>query len=688
MLSFIYRANQHFSEILRKNRKHDGIVNFIDEGCSKKQADDWQLLLNIRTVCPIIFTEIFTIAEGRLALQFLQNLNYSTIKEKIRSEMYSSNTPKFMYHHILFNAVWSEFLSPEDTEYEKPVPDVASIMLQIENIDDKVDSKEEKDRKQKKNDEILKEKEKKEQLQRELAETPLIDRMGFRLSRENAMIHLAELYGYGIEEVELMMNWQRIRRTPEGFIDTINRTLNFDGEQAYTKFVGIEMNHLTREVNLLLQTAVPTDPERPALFSSIDLLEIFGSKILGGFVSFDEMITPPNKVPDYHSLIIPFHPFFKVRFAGITKEGANKENICGTNYLMTLYHLDLLAKIFTTGQEVGANFPFPFLNTENNLLRTLSKELQETLKPIGPRKKARELRRLECIHRFWFSVEDVEQEVPQPTITSTIMYQNVSVVLKTMPMFRNENGDLEDAESEFDEDSPEAKFVKGFNQNIHLIEKEFPIIQRIKELAKISACISILLNNKDKLEKDFPSVKNLLSLKLPPTRPYSKCGQPGHACACCDWVPSVFHYMKVTDEQKLEYLFEKRFSRPYDTAITAEKLRRLGFHEQSEHSSQESTGTEQSSNGKSNQSQNGEGTPKPTLDIGKYDRLEEYRCYGGVIIQPIAKNITGIRSSPNTSCFNLKTMLDVTVVAAQFIPQFIPPVRLASMCHIFFLIQH
>lgn len=667
MLSFILRANQHFSEILRKNRKHDGIVNYIDEGCIKKQADDWQLLLNIRTICPITVTEIFTIAEGRLALPFLQSLCYSTIKEKIRSEMYSRNTPKFMYHHMLFNAVWSERLSPEDTEYEKPVPDIASLMLKIENIDEKIDSNEEKLRKQKKNADVLKEKEKIEQLQRELAEKSLVDRMGFRLSRQNSMIVLAELYGYGVEEVEIMMMWQRIRRTPEGFIDTANRTLNFDGEQAYTKFSGIQMNQSTKEVKLLLQPAVPSNPQSPALFSSIDLLEIFGNKIMGGFVSFDDIIIPPDsKVPDYLSLLIPYHPFFKVRYAGFTQEGADKATICGTNYLMTLYHLDLLAKIFTTGQEVGANFPFAFLNTENHLLRTLSKELQETLKPIGPRKKVRQLRRLEYIHRFWFSIDEVEQEVVQATTTpiSTIKFGNVSVVLKTMPMLRNENGDLVDNENEFDVDSPEAKFVQAFNQKIHLIEKEFPIIQRIKELAKISACIAILLNNKENLEKDFASFKNLMSLKLPLTRPYSKCGQPRQPCTCCDWVPSVFHLMKVTDEQKLEYLFEKRFSRPYDTAITAEKLRSIGFHEQSEQED-------------SSQLPKGAGTSKRTLDIGKYDRLEEYRCYGGVIIHPQPKTITGIQSPANISFVNLENVLNVTPTAAQFVPQN----RSASMCN-------
>lgn len=219
------------------------------------------------------------------------------------------------------------------------------------------------------------------------------------------MIVLAELYGYGIEEVEIMMNWKRIRRTAEGFIDTANRTLNFDGEQAYTKFLGIQLNPNSQTCILLMEPAVPGDPQKPALFSSVDLLEIFGNKILAGFVSFDEMILPPGTFPEYLRLLIPFHPFFKVRFAGIGPEGDSKERICGTNFLMTLYHLDLLAKIFTTGQEVGANFPFPFLETENNLLSTLSRELQEALKAIGPRKKARLLRPLECIHRFWFSLK-------------------------------------------------------------------------------------------------------------------------------------------------------------------------------------------------------------------------------------------------------------------------------------------
>lgn len=272
----------------------------------------------------------------------------------------------------------------------------------------------------------------------------------------------------------------------------------------------------------------------------------------------------------------------------------------------------------------------------------------------------------------------MEQEIVQPTQqnggTSTIMYRNVSLVLKTMPMIRNESGELVDAENEFDEDSPEVKFVRGFNEKMHSIEKEFPIIQRIKELAKISSCLSILLGNKDNLEKDIQTVKNLLSLQLPPTRPYSKCGPPGQPCKCCDWVPAVYHHMKVTDEQKLEYLFEKRFGRTVNPAISPEEqMRCLGFHEQAEHGGtsheNEGMGRQDSASGGSGQSQNEAGASKPKLDIGLYDRLEDYRCYGGVTFQPNSKSITGIPNPSNPKSYvNWSTVIDVGILAAQFIP--------------------
>lgn len=604
-LSLTFRANQHMSQALRKHQREFKLaetlrfgVNFIEDGKVGDVTARWQNALNWRMLCPIFNPEIFPVGDGAVALLSMRFLFQATLTEKVKAGIFSKNAPEYLYNQILFNEVWCERVNPEDTGYEggKHLPEVESV--------------------------------------------PLVERIGFRMSRNEAMQHLAEFNRFDMKQVEHMMSWHLIRRTRQGFIDTKNRSLDFTGEQmVFSRFLGVQVNPTKGTHQLLLERAVPGDAQKPALFSALDIMEIFGNQIEDAFLTFDEQVYCDEKLTkDYAKVLLPFHPFFKVRFGALAADGkVSKERICGTNFLMTLYHLDLLAKMFTTGQEIGAKFPFPIRDTTTHLLGNLSAELRQILKPIGHMKKAENLRQLEHTHRFWFNIEDVEQEIQQPGDGSIYFrYGETNLALKTMPMQRGEDGSLADAQNLFSEDSPESQFVAGFNSKLDQIEKYFPIIRRTKELAKISACLAILQRNKDTLAKNNRGFNDLINFKkMPKLRPYSMCTwNSSTPCACCDWVPAVFHKSEVTDEQKLEYLFKKKFS-SHNNAVKGEvPVAQLPGPEGKK--GPFPAGAKNKSDPKDKKSDD------PSVNMAEYDLLEKYRVYGGVRFTPSIRAVSGL----------------------------------------------
>lgn len=639
-------SNKYFQQILKQNRGKKGGTGFIDSSELKFEAGLWQMLLNLRMLCPVSLSHVYGIAEGRLALGSMLSLNHFLVSGKNAVGMFSDNAPEYLYRHAAFKAVWNEDIKPEDTGFEDLIPEPSEFNDYKEKIDEEKDSEEEKQRKRERNQELETEKLEAESILKELKNTPLVYREGFEATRGNCMQALADIWGFQIVDVERMMNWNCLRRTTDGFLDMSSRDLNFDDDvQTFSAFGGVRFDHKINKFYLLLERSRPGDPNRPALFSSVDLIEIFGTKVVFAELSFDDNLFPPDNVPVHNQSQLPFHPFFNVRYgaAAAGSEKATRELICGTNLLMTLYHLDLLLKMLTTGQEVSADFPFRFQSTKT-MLQGLSKELQQILKPIGERKPVGKLKEMETCHRFWFSVDDVEREIVQASKSngesSKILMGEATLVVKTMRMERNAQGELSDAEHLFDEHSAEGKFVKEFNENIKLIEKEFPILQRIKELAKISTCVSLLQDNKSTFEEHFYVFKKYMDIVLPDTRPYSKCGTYAGPCKCCNWVPAVYHKAQVTEQQKMDYVLERKMATTAAEVVLGTK--RLGTMNQRLLLGQNVGGN--NSAAKIWEETNG---GKSGINMESYNQRENFRVFGGVLFCARSKPVKNVQNLRN-----------------------------------------
>lgn len=638
-LSFLLRAHFHLNQAIRiynmQTSFSESLGKFFAKltfnsitglscGSNEKIADlvgDWQNLLNLRLLCPLSTTEIYAVGDGNLALCLGSRINNQVVLEKV-DKYIDENwgnveiAKRFSCDYHLFHELWRQRIEP-GLFYEK--------LLNFEEDENLLVSQ----------------------------------TKAFQITKDRLMQSAAKLYGYDLKEVENMMHWHRIRRTLDGFIDTSNRTLNFDGEKAYTQLNAVKLDLSSKEYSLLLQEEDGTK-NRPGLFGWTDIAEIFGNGICGSLLSF-EREDLESKMSASERIQLHFFPFFKVEFTGLGADGKmSKERICGTNFLMTLYHADLLAKILTTGQEVGANYPFPFKDTGTGLLQNLPKPLAKILQPIGPRKQADKLLQMEHIHRFWFHVKEVEQQVDTNSSNGevTIRFGNVVLELRVMRMV-TKNGKLVDAEHLLDPESPEVKFVKGFNENMEWIMEYFPILRRMKELAKISLCYQLLFATKENFKKIDPNFEKIFDkFSLPTWRPYSQCVQ-GEKCKCCDWVPAVFHEMTVTDEQKLNYLWRNMEKANKTNAICGDQTPMLtgtvegGAREGSSRPASSSCGSSRNSH---------QETPKkPKVNIKDYDLLEKYKVYGGVCFIPTSKTVSGMPQRYYSERADLKWKYGVTM---------------------------
>lgn len=165
-LSMIFRANHHLSQVIRtsENRMEATFpeLNFLSEDKIQMMAAHWQIVLNVRMLCPFSCSNIYTIQEGELALTSKQQVTSQLIFEKVEADGFTNLTPEYLYRQFLFSEVWAGR--------------VTLPMFAIEGV------------------------------------TSIVEMRSFKLTRAEAMIAMADLHGYDLEDVEMMMDWDVIRR--------------------------------------------------------------------------------------------------------------------------------------------------------------------------------------------------------------------------------------------------------------------------------------------------------------------------------------------------------------------------------------------------------------------------------------------------------------------------------------------
>ncbi|XP_037034591.1 uncharacterized protein LOC119073310 isoform X2 [Bradysia coprophila] len=267
-------------------------------------------------------------------------------------------------------------------------------------------------------------------------------------SRLAAMMSLLNAKEWDIAEVERNMGWPLIRTTDSGWKNNE------------------ELNSTTGAFEIYFdrgQTGVPK------LFSTNDLAEIFENCIDDAFFTLES----PD--PSLNS-----HPFQEFSYW--------PHSLKGTDYLHTLLHADLLLKEFTTGVEINTLAPFDLRPIKDGFMQRLPPHLQSLLIPILERHR-NPINFSPKANRFWIQIESIECKKGEGSVqeASKHIFGHVTVKVNTHVLTRGPDGKYKDVEEKQILDSAENQFARAFTKHYDEIGKYFPVLLRLKELAKIGA---------------------------------------------------------------------------------------------------------------------------------------------------------------------------------------------------------
>lgn len=292
----------------------------------------------------------------------------------------------------------------------------------------------------------------------------------FYESRLRTMISLLNSREWDIVEVEYTMGWPLIRTTEAGWKNNEELDLNFDDipdNDSFTSCKGFELNGKTGEFGIYFDAGQTDDLK---LFTTNDVTEIFQNCIDDAFFTLE------NPDPSMNS-----HPFQEFSYW--------PKSLKGTDYLHTLLHADLLLKEFTTGVEINILAPFDLRPVKDGFLQRLPMHLQSLLIPILERRRD-PINFSSDAHRFWIQIESIEcKRVEDCGDAGTTKYEfgNVTAKVNTHILTRGLDGKFKDKEEQEILDSAEHQFARAFTKHYDEIGKYFPILLRLKELAKIAA---------------------------------------------------------------------------------------------------------------------------------------------------------------------------------------------------------
>lgn len=291
----------------------------------------------------------------------------------------------------------------------------------------------------------------------------------FRESRLRTMISLLNSRQWDIAEVENTMGWPLLRTTDGGWKNNEEFDLNFDefgDNDVFASCTGYMLNSTNGEFELYFDHGQPGDLK---LFSTNDLAEIFENGIDAAFFTLE------NPDPSLNS-----HSFQEFSYW--------PPSLKGTDYLHTLLHADLLLKEFTTGMEINTVAPFDLRPAKDGFLQRLPEHLQSLLIPILERHRD-PINFGSNAHRFWIQIESIECKADKSSVKDSIKYDfgSVTATVNTHILTRGPDGKYRDAKGKQILDSAENQFARAFTKHYDEIGKYFPILLRLKELAKIAA---------------------------------------------------------------------------------------------------------------------------------------------------------------------------------------------------------
>jgi curved DNA-binding protein CbpA len=316
----------------------------------------------------------------------------------------------------------------------------------------------------------------------------------FQKYRENAMKALLNTKGWTLSDVENIMSMSIVNHDAHGWWDIDEPWINLPNEN-FDSIDGVVIDLKKGEFRFLLNKSKTGS----GLFNWDDILDMCENDITESFFTLNQ--------PDFE---LNSHPFQEMKYG--------PKQLKKTNYLMTLLAADYLLKMFSTGTEVSAKEPFLFRNAYEGLLKVLPDKLREAVKPIHQRKNRDSV----CsIHRFWIESGELpfNIDIDNEKDTKTFTFEYCPMVIKKHMMKHNKNGELIDDDDEEEEDaeqgddgnennklkikkysadykrktiSAEKEFANDFTSNYDEIGYYFPVLLRLREFVKISACITLI----------------------------------------------------------------------------------------------------------------------------------------------------------------------------------------------------
>jgi len=237
--------------------------------------------------------------------------------------------------------------------------------------------------------------------------------------------------------------------------------------QTFESIEGFKINLASGEISFLLSKG-------QTVFTQQDMFEIFQN----GIVSSSLKVSAPED-----SGITP-NPFKCVNY--------EPSRLAGTNYLNTMIRISRLLMTLTTGMEVNSNPPFLTREVEISLLDRLPDHLQYFLRPLRERK----LTVLDnkedddSHHSFSLALTDSYYEENEDSEELVFTLGDAEVALTCI---EDTKGPISMDSNHNQEFSPSQSFVQDFNNNFMELGKYFPEFRRLRELGKISAICSKLL---------------------------------------------------------------------------------------------------------------------------------------------------------------------------------------------------
>ncbi|MBA3537128.1 MAG: DnaJ domain-containing protein, partial [Tatlockia sp.] len=289
-----------------------------------------------------------------------------------------------------------------------------------------------------------------------------------------------------------------MKRDPQGWFEPSNQ-LNFPEEagiDVFSKFKGFKFNRKKKTLEFITETHEVKDPTtgemvKQKLFTSHDISQMMKKAITDVEFSLD---APGSEL---------FNPLQKVV--------VRPNKVKGTGYFETLFMVDYLLKMFSTGVEISGETPY-LIRTTEQLLARLPTDLKDALNLLR-----NENSRGHQAHRFWISSKEEKNIEYQKTLTKegdeTWIFGKVDMEVKKHLLklkFDSEgNLELEDAKIDSGDDSAEAKFAKLITENFDRIGEYFPEFLRFKELFKIAGAMKQLnaIRSVNNFEKTYREIE-------------------------------------------------------------------------------------------------------------------------------------------------------------------------------------